>query len=39
MFTKEIIDTGNVTDSYKVLPLGNNIYSMDRKMRPYLLLL
>jgi hypothetical protein len=26
---KNIIDTGNETANYKVLPMGNNVYSMD----------
>jgi hypothetical protein len=33
---KDIPDIGNETASYKVLPLGNNVYSMD-SMLPYLL--
>jgi hypothetical protein len=27
---KDIIDTGNETASYKVLPLGNNVYNIDQ---------
>jgi hypothetical protein len=29
MKTKDISNTGNETVKYKVLPLGNNVYSMD----------
>jgi hypothetical protein len=27
--TKDITDTGTKTENYEVLPLGNNVYSMD----------
>jgi hypothetical protein len=29
MLTKHITNLGNKTACYKVLPLGNNVYSMD----------
>jgi hypothetical protein len=35
--TKNITDIGTEIASYKLLPLGNNVYSVDSKGLPYLL--